>query len=105
MKVKMTTPISRRQRNRRRITWSQRALLVVEPPDEDLVQSQVRMEHEASGGIGLYHVRVGAIVATNGKAPRRSMGCLGGADLAGRVLDIGGRPQTTVGQNREHRNR
>ena len=42
-------------------------------------------------------------MSAEGKAARWSVGRLGGANLAGIVLDIGGVAQTTVGQNRQHR--
>ena len=48
---------------------------------------------------------VSAIVSAHGEAARRSVGRLGGSDLACIVLDIGGDPETTVGKNRQHRDR
>jgi len=61
------------------------------------------MQDETSRGIGLDHVRVRAVVATEGKAARRGVGRLGGADLASGVLDVGGLSQTTIGQDRQDR--
>ena len=61
------------------------------------------MQHEASGRIGLNHVRVRPVMAAEGKATRRRVGRLRGADVAGIGLNISGRAQPTIGKNRQHR--
>ena len=99
----MPRPVPGRQRDRVRLVRGQHALLLVELPDEDPIQAQVDVQHEAPGGIGLDHVRVGPIVSAEGEAARRGVGRPGGADLAGIVLDVGGVAQAAVGQDRQHR--
>src|SRR5438128_876610 len=96
MEMEMPRPISRRQRDGVRLIRSQNALLLVELPDEDPIQAQVDVQHEAARGIGLDHVRVGPIVAAEGEAARRGALGPGGAELAGILLDVGGVAQATV---------
>ena len=86
-----------------RFVRGQDALLFVEPPDEDPVQAQVGVQHEAPGRIGLDHVGVGPIVSAGGEGARRGTGRPGGADLAGIPLDVRGVAQAAVGQDRQHR--
>src|ERR1700687_5716704 len=101
--MEMPGPISGWQRDGRRFTRRQHALLILELPDEDFIQPQVRMQYEAPGRIGLNHVRMSPIMSAEGGAARWSIGRLGGADLSRIVLDIGGGTQTTVRKNRQHR--
>src|SRR4051794_30978524 len=61
------------------------------------------MEHEVSGGVCLNHVRVCPIVSAQRKAARWSVGCPGGANLAGIVLDVRGGGETAIGKNWQHR--
>ncbi len=103
VEMEMPRSVSWWQRDCGRFIRSQHALLLVELPDEDLIQAQVDMQHEASRGIGLNHVRVSPIMSAEGKAARRSIGRLGRANLPDIVLDVRGVAQTTVGQNRQHR--
>jgi hypothetical protein len=62
----------------------------VERPDEDRVQAEVGVKHEAPRGIGLDHVGVSPIVAASGEAARRSVGRPRGADRAGIAFDVRG---------------
>src|SRR5689334_2231445 len=98
--MEMPRPVSRRQRDGGRLIRSEHTLLVVKLPDEDLIQAQVDMQHEATGGIGLNHVRVSSIVSAERKAARWRVGRLGGTNLAGIILDIARGAQPTVGKNR-----
>src|SRR2546428_222923 len=103
MKMEMPGAVSRWQRDGGWFIRSQHALLVVELPDEDGIQAQVGMQQVASGGIGLNHMRMRPIMSARGKAARWSVGGPGRANLAGIVLGIGGGPETTVAENRHHR--
>ena len=98
----MPGPVSRWQRNGGGIIRRQRTRLLVELPDEDLVQAQVRVQHESAGRIGLNHMRVRSIMSAEGEAARRSVSCLGRANLASIILDIGGFSQATTLKNRQH---
>ena len=68
VKMEMPRPVSGGQRDRGRFARSQHALLLVELPDEDSIQAQVNVQHEAPRGIGLDHVRVSPIMSAEGKA-------------------------------------
>ena len=88
MEMEMPRPVAGRQRDRVRLIRRQHALLLVELPDEDPIQAQVDVQHEAPRGIGLDHVGVGPIVSADGEAARRGARRPGGAELAGILLDV-----------------
>jgi hypothetical protein len=96
--------VARRQRDRRGIGRSERAVLRVEPPDEDLVEAEVHVQDEAARRIGLDHVRVGPVVPADGEAPRRRAGGAGGTDVAGVLLHVDSPAQAAVRKDWQHRN-
>ena len=94
--------VSRRKGDESRIVRSQQAALLLELPDEDPVQAQVGVKHEASRGIGLDHVGVRPIVAADGEAAGRGVRRFRGADRTCSDLDVRSLAQPAVGQDWEH---
>ena len=101
----MPRAVAGRKGHRRRIVRGKQAALIIELPDEDRVQTQVDVQHEASGWIGLDHVGVGPIVAADGEAARRRMRRTGRADRARVHLHVRRVAEPAVGEDREHGHR
>src|SRR5262245_4627188 len=101
MKMKVPGPVAGRKRDGRGFGRRQLSRLFVEFPDEDLIEPQIDVQHEASGWVGLDHVRVRPIVATEGEASGRSILRPRRAELSGIVLDVGRFTQSPVRQNRQ----
>jgi hypothetical protein len=78
VEMEMPRPVPGRQRDRVRLVRGQDALPLVELPDEDPVQAQVGVQHEAPRGVGLDHVRVGPVVPLTAKLPGGAMVALAG---------------------------
>ena len=103
MEMEMPRPVSGRQGDGGRIVRGQHPFPVIELPEEDLIQSEIHMDHEATRRVGLDHVGMGAVVAADGKTSRRRVGGFFRSEGAGIDFDIRGRTQTAVGQYRQHR--
>src|SRR5690349_10972941 len=100
MEVEMPRPVSRWQRGHGRIIRSERALLVIELPDEDLIQGQIDVQDQAPGRIRLNHVSMSSIVTAEGETSWRSVGRLGGPQRSSIGLDVRSGSQAPVGLNR-----
>src|SRR6476469_9243955 len=98
----MSRTVSWWQRHGRRVVRGQRPLLVVEPPDKELVQAQVRVQDVLAGRIGLDHVGVRPVVAADGERAWWSVGRLGRADLAVVLLHVGRFTESAVIQDRQY---
>src|SRR6185436_14509728 len=86
VEVNVSRAVSWRERDGWRVVRHEFSFLGVEFPDEDFVEPEVDVQDEFPGGVGLDHVGVRPVVATDGEAAGGSTGRLGGADLACRIL-------------------
>src|SRR2546428_11027418 len=86
----MPGPVPGRQRDGWRVVRRQHALLPVKPPDENLVQAQVRVQYESAGGISMDPAGVGPVMPAESGAFLRGTFGLGGADIVGGTLYEGG---------------
>src|SRR5262245_4578907 len=105
MKKEMPRPITRWQRDRRRITGRQNSTALIKLPHEKLIQSQVGVQGEATRGVWQNHVRMRSVVSTEGKASAGSISRVFRPHGSGIPLDVGCSSQAAVGQNRQHRHR
>ena len=76
MEREMPRSIARWKGDARRIVRRQNPGAFVELPNENSIQAQVRMQNEAPGAIRLDHVRMGVVMAAQGKASVWSVSCL-----------------------------
>lgn len=102
MKGKMTRAVSRRQWDKPRGVGRKGAVLHIELPNEDLVQSQITGEDEQARRIRLDHVRVRTIVAADRKASRRSAGSMLRSNLSQVHFDVCRGPEFAVRTDRKY---
>src|SRR2546423_6239554 len=105
MKREMSRPITERHRNSRGIIRSQNSRALIELPDEDAIQSQIRMQNEGPRGISLNHVRVRSFVSAKGEASRRRIRGLFRPSRSAIVLDVRRGPEPALRSNRQYRYR
>src|ERR1041384_1559113 len=105
MEMEVARSIAGRERNRSWIIRLERALLLVEFPNKNLVESKIDVQNEAAREIGLDHVGVGPIMSAEGKAAGRSIGCTRGPELSVVFFDIARRAESAVGQDGQHGDR
>src|SRR5205085_5665808 len=82
----------------------QNAGCLIEFPNKNLIQSEIHVQNESTGAIGLDHVGVCAVMTAEGEASRWSVGGLLRSDGPGIALHVGGGAETTVGEDRQDRN-
>lgn len=97
--------IARRKSDRVIFSRCENALLVVKFPDINRVQAKIHMQYKPSGGVGLNHVGMGPVVATEGEAAWRSVFRSGRANFTGIVFQVSGFAQTSIGKDRQNGNR
>src|SRR5487761_2416025 len=96
MEGEMPRPIARRQRNRGGSVGCENSAALIEPPDENPIQSQIDVQHKAPRGIGLDHVSVRSVVSAEGETSRRSIRGLPRSNGAAILLDIRGGTESAV---------
>src|SRR5689334_3251056 len=100
MKIEMTGSIAGRQRDGSGIVWGESPRALVEFPNEDAVQGEVRVNDEAARGVGRDHVSVRHIVSADGETAWRCVGRFPRADVTGVFFDIGRGTQSAIRQDR-----
>src|SRR6056297_1967141 len=105
MKMKVSRTISGRQWHHMLTGFAELAGFDVEFPNQNLVQSQVHVQHKLSRRIGLNHMSMRAVMSAESKAAWRSIRRRCGPQLSGILLNVGGFAQLTVVQNWQHRHR
>ena len=103
MEVEMPRAIAGRQRDPRWIVRREHAFLVIKLPNEDLIQAEIDVQHEASRRIGLDHVRVSPVVSAEGKTSGRCVRGFFRSERSRIRLVVRGGPETAIGKNRQHR--
>src|ERR1041384_2273648 len=98
MEMEVARSIAGRERNRSWIIRLERALLLVEFPNKNLVESKIDVQNEAAREIGLDHVGVGPIMSAEGKAAGRSIGCTRGPGFPVVFLATAGGPKVAAGR-------
>ena len=89
----MPRSVARRQRDSRRIAGSEQSFLLVEFPNEDLVEAKVDVQHEAAGWICRDHMSVCPIMSADGELPRGAFVALVGPILPdGFLMSVARRP-------------
>src|SRR6267142_21986 len=102
MEEEVTWAGARRKRDCGGIVGREPAGAFVKFPNKNPIESQIHMQDETARSIGLNHVRMGSVVATEGEAAGWCIRGFSGSNCAGILFDVGGGAEMAVRLNRQH---